>query len=349
MTDSTDPQVPEPVVLPVPPELRRSAILPLVAGGILAAVIGFTLAQVLPAGWRGGDTSALQAQLDTQTSELAALKAAVAQLSAAPEPDTALSDRIGEVEDALAGVPDLAPLASQLDALDQSVTALKAQPDPTGQIDTTALSDLQADVAALKSGGLAASAEAEVSAVIDAKLAGATAKVDAIKAEAEAIAAAAIKRAALHQIVAALDSGAPYSSAVADLADAELPPELADHAPSGLPTLQSLRLDFPDAARAALDAAITASMGDTWTERATAFLRGQTGARSLTPREGNDPDAVLSRAEAAMGAGDLGTALAELTALPTEGQSAMADWRARAELHQAAARQVQTLIEAFGK
>ena len=81
---------------------------------------------------------------------------------------------------------------------------------------------------------------------------------------------------------------------------------------------------FPTAARAGLEAALRADMGSSWTERATNFLRAQTGARSLDPREGDDPDAILSRAEAAVSAGDLATALTEIAALPEPAQTAMA-------------------------
>jgi hypothetical protein len=48
--------------------------------------------------------------------------------------------------------------------------------------------------------------------------------------------------------------------------------------------------------------------------------------RSLTPRAGDSPDAILSRAEAAVGAGDLAGAIAELNTLPPAAQAAMADW-----------------------
>ena len=352
MSDATDTQEPEAMVVPAEPVVtpaRNTSVMPLVAGGVIAAVIGFAAAQVMPIGWRAADTSAIQTQLDGQTAELASVKAALAQLAKAPQPDTTLTDRLTAVEAALGAptsAPDLAPLISRLDALDQTVTALQAGPASMGQIDPSALNALQTQIDALKSGGIVATATAEVSAALDAKLAEAVAKVDAIKADADTLAVASVKRAALHQIVAALDSGAPFTSAIADLGDATLPPVLADHAAAGLPTLQSLRQDFPDAARSALDAALKASMGTSWTERATAFLRGQTGARSLTPREGSDPDAVLSRAEAALAAGDLTAALAEITTLPSEGQSAMADWLARAQLRQEAASQVQALLTA---
>ncbi|WP_408635231.1 COG4223 family protein, partial [Paracoccus binzhouensis] len=62
------------------------------------------------------------------------------------------------------------------------------------------------------------------------------------------------------------------------------------------------------------------------------FLRVQTGARSVEPRQGDDPDAILSRADAAVKAGDIKGALAEIGSLPQPGQDAMADWTARAGL-----------------
>jgi hypothetical protein len=82
--------------------------------------------------------------------------------------------------------------------------------------------------------------------------------------------------------------------------------------------------------------------------RITAFLRAQTGARSLTPREGNDPDAILSRAEAALREGDLVATLAELDALPAEGAARLAEWRAQAEARLAASQAVAELVASLG-
>lgn len=64
----------------------------------------------------------------------------------------------------------------------------------------------------------------------------------------------------------------------------------------------------------------------------TNFLRAQTGIRSVAPREGDDPDAVLSRANAEVEAGQIGAALDEIQALPDAAKSApsMADWIAGA-------------------
>ena len=129
----------------------------------------------------------------------------------------------------------------------------------------------------------------------------------------------------------------------------ELPEILTAHAQSGLPSLQTLRAMYPDAARAALDAALRTASSDSWTDRVSVFLRGQTGARSLTPREGTDPDAILSRAEAAMAAGDLTMALTELAGLPDAAKAAMADWLALAGQRQDAVAAVQALTASLGQ
>jgi hypothetical protein len=55
------------------------------------------------------------------------------------------------------------------------------------------------------------------------------------------------------------------------------------------------------------------------------------GARSLAPKEGDDPDAVLSRVEAAVREGDLATAIETLSLLPESGQAVLADWKSQAQ------------------
>ena len=341
MADTPDPiadTLPEPVAppsAPTPPAPKRaSPVLP-VFGGVVAAVIGFGLAQVVPNGWPITDTTALQTTLATQADQIAALEARLGQ----PTPDADLTARVTALEAAPAQTDPALTDPDQTTRIDALEARIAAIPAPTATPDLT---QLRAEIDALKSGSLPATATA----AIDAKLAEATASIAAIKADAEAIADAAARRAALRQIQAALDSGAPYGAAVADMAGQDLPAILTDNAQSGLPTLQTLRTSFPDAARVALDAALQANMGESWAERVGAFLRGQTGARSLTPREGTDPDAVLSRAEAALAAGDLPTALTELDALPPQAQAALTDWRAKADLRLQAATAVQGLLAA---
>ena len=120
-------------------------------------------------------------------------------------------------------------------------------------------------------------------------------------------------------------------------------PEPLAGAVDGLPTLLALQDGFAEPARAALDASIRADMGEGWADRLSAFLRSQSGARSLTPREGADPDAVLSRAEAALRRGDLTASLAELASLPPAGAEAMAAWVADATRRLAAEQAITDL------
>ena len=101
----------------------------------------------------------------------------------------------------------------------------------------------------------------------------------------------------------------------------EIPEALRTAATDGVITLASLQDAAPDASRAALAASPTdanAGFGG--------FLKRQLGARSVAPREGNDPDAILSRVEGAVHQGHLTDALAEAKTLPQEAKSAMSDW-----------------------
>lgn len=73
----------------------------------------------------------------------------------------------------------------------------------------------------------------------------------------------------------------------------------------------------------------------------------QLGARSVTPREGDDPDAVLSRAEAAVVDGQLDAALAEIAALPETARAEMAGWEAAAAKRLSAMRAAETLAQSL--
>ncbi|MGB3556503.1 MAG: hypothetical protein WBA25_17880, partial [Jannaschia sp.] len=66
----------------------------------------------------------------------------------------------------------------------------------------------------------------------------------------------------------------------------------------------------------------------------------------LEPRDGDDADAVLSRAEAAIRAGDVATALTEVEALPDDARAELSDWIARAETRRAAQAALQDYLNA---
>lgn len=313
---------PAPLTQTAPRKSNRFA--PLLAGGVLAAGLGFALAQVVPGGWPLAATRAVEAQLAEQQAQIAALQAAQGST-----PDTsALETRLAALE--TRAEPDIAALADGLADLSRRVQALEAAPAGSGP-SPDALKALEAAMADLQARiDPASAAPAALDAAAEARLQEAEAAAARLKAEAEALAQDARRQAALTRLDLALDSGLPFADVLADLGP-DVPAALADHAATGLPTLAGLRDSFPDVARAALEAALRADMGESWAERVGSFLRNQTGARSLTPREGTDPDAILSRAEAAVQTGDLATALQELAAMPEAAQPALADWRALAE------------------
>jgi hypothetical protein len=344
----------------------------------------------LPAPQPPPDMAPVEAQLAALADRVAAAEAALAALPAPPDPApqiAALEARIAEVDPAPAldamrqalaafeariatveamppgtvveGADPAATLAVQqaLTALQGRLAALEAAP-PQGGADPAALAALQDQVTALRA-DLSAQDAAAAAAVADVTAAAETARAALAEAEAEAArlkdaasaaTQAAAAEAALGRLTAALETGAPFTTAADDLAAAghSLPPALADHAATGLPTLAALQDSFPDAARAALDAALKAGMDGSAGERIAAFLRTQVGVRSLEPREGDDPDAVLSRAEAALAAGDLDGALAETAALPEAGLAAMAGWVAQATLRRDAGAALADLTAAVG-
>lgn len=340
----TEPAKPvEPAVKPPVETPRRSsgagAFLGMVLGGAVAFAGGFGIARYMPdflpqLGGAGGTS----ATVDAQQTELAALKEQVAALSQSA-PDAGLADRVAAVEAAMQSTP-----APDLAAIEDRLAALESRPAAAGGTapDLAALDALRAEVEALKQGGPASGNAQALADEAEARLAEARDAAAALKAETEAAAAATRRQVALTRLSAALESGAPYAAALADLGG-EVPPALAEGAESGLPTLAALQDSFPDAARRGLEAAINADMGADWTDRVANFLRAQTGARSLTPREGDDPDAILSRAEAALAKGDVPASLAEIATLPAPAQEAMADWTATATRRVQAAEAVAAL------
>lgn len=285
-------------------------------GGALAAAAGYGVAHYVPNGWPMASVVTLQTQVAVLSDQVQALQADLQKADA----------RLASLETAPAPQSD----AGQIAALELRLAALESKPIPAGT-DSAALAQLRAEVAAIKTDG-AAVMSAQVQADLDAKVKATEAKLTAIEQSAQAQATATLTRAALGQIAAALDSGAPYPSAIAALASADIAVVLTHNATAGLPSLQALQASFPDSARTALEAALRANMGESWSERVGNFLRTQVGVRSLTPRDGPDPDAILSRAEAALTAGDVAQALAEIATLPARAQDALSAWRVRAQL-----------------
>ncbi|MGJ8546173.1 MAG: mitofilin family membrane protein [Sulfitobacter sp.] len=295
------------------PEKPRSVFFPMLLGGVIAGGIGYLAADYhLLTG--NDDLTALQSQLAAQ--------------------QTTLQDQAQRIENLNTAAPDtsadLAPITEALSALESRIADLETRPaaaDPSGEA-----GDYAAELAALKQ-----SVEQQQS-EIEGLLGNARSVEEATKQAAQASAA----QAALAKLRSAIDAGQPFEAEVQTLQDTlpnALPDALAAQSAQGVPTLASLQSGYPDAARAALGAARTTGE-DGEPEGFSGFLRRQLGARSVAPREGNDPDAILSRAEQAVKEGRLADALAETNALPEASKAAMGDWlagaQARADALQAA-------------
>lgn len=309
----------------------------LVFGGLVAGAIGFLVATFAVPEWApnppADPNAALEAALEAERARVDDLVEQIGALGTAPAAEVDLSSVTGEIEalsariEALAA--DMSATTARLEEVEGSVLAPAAAPEINFDAE---MDEIRAELEAA-----AAAARAEVEA--------AQTRAAEVEAEAARAAEAAMQRAALAEVSAALESGSPFSDALSRIPDA--PEALVSVATQGVPTLSALRADFPDAARAALRQVQSVPGDAPATERLTAFLRQQTNARSLSPREGDDPDAVLSRVEAALNSGDLSVALDELAALPEGAQSAMGAWIERAEVRASAASAAQSLADAL--
>lgn len=313
----------------------------------------------------GEQVGTLSGSLDTLSGQVSDIDS---RLGALQIPDIApLEQGISELKDELAtvtaGVADATSgvegLTLRLDALDVRLSTLEKRPIAENLSDEAiaayereldgvrrALSDerdtirQEFDALVAEQGDRMSGIVDDEKARIDGMLADAQAMVDDAKtisaetAKLQEEAAQAQKVAAAQSAVAivrgALGEGDPYADKLAPITEAgvDIPAALSGPAEDGVPTQGLLLEDFPPAARDALDAARLDDPNST--KGIGAFLKRQLGARSTTPQDGDDTDAILSRAEAALKASDLDTALNELQALPDVAAEKMADWVAKA-------------------
>ncbi len=358
------------VAAPPPPEPQRRSAFSLVLGGIIAAGLGAgALYYSTERGWidlSGAQTNELRTALDTQAAEIVALKEALQSASGeiealkSAQPDLSpVTGALDGVASDVAGVSDqVAALTARLDDTDARLADVETQPIPEAELPAEVVAAYERQLAEMQ--GAIDARFGEMEAAQDDKLAGIettlTGKLTEIEAaqisamEAEAAAAASAKaaeaRAALAELEVALDTGGEFATALAALSEVtgtDAPADLADHAETGIATLQNLKDGFPPAARDALAVSIQPDPEAGATGRLGAFFRRQLGVRSLEPRAGDDPDAVLSRAEAALAENDIAGARDLIGSLPEAGQAAFADWIAAAETRQAALEAAQVI------
>ena len=322
-------------VAPAAPEVmpRRGGFMPLVLGGVIAAGLGVGATiyalPYLPAGLLPQpevDIAALKTTSDVQATQISDLSQKLADFKV-PAPD------LSGVEAALA------ELGAQQAANAAAIADLTARISVAGSAEGAANPALSAEVGDLRTKLEAVIAENERS-----QQEAATAA-QAIQAEAQAKAARTMIQADLSRLNAALEAGEPLAPIAEALAAAgvAIPAALSGEIASA----SALQEGFGPAARSALKSARLAGGEASIGERIGSFLLAQTGVRSLGAKEGDGPDAILSRAQAAVNAKDFGAALAEISALPEAAQPAFTDWAAQATARIDAVQAAAALVDSL--
>jgi len=314
-----------------------ASFFPLLLGGAVAGAIGFGVAAFFPL---SSDTDALRDQVATQSDQIAALEA---QLSAASAVDySAIETQISDAAERSAGQLEnvAASLGDQLSALETRVSDVEKAPSADGTLSQTAIAAYQQELEELRA-ELMTRQEAVMTAAAQTE-----AELEAAREEALATAQAAASRAVLNRVSAAVETGVPFADVLADLEGTDLPIALSTAAEAGVATTAELTGAFPAAARAALATARAEGVSDD-AGGIGGFLRNQFDVRSTAPQEGPGPDAVLSRAEAAIKEGRVADALAEIEALPEVVRAEMTDWTARATERAHVLDAISTLSETY--
>jgi hypothetical protein len=315
---------------------RKGGFVPSLLGGVIAAGLGFGAAQFVDLGSAATDPLITQQQetLTSQAQTLDALRGqadqqaqTLASLESLPSTLAALTDQVAGLQAALDGAGDqLAGLETRLNELEKQPLAQSVSPEAIAAYERE-LEELRNAITAQKAD--VAAQQQDMKDIL--------AAAQATEASAEAKAELAASRAALSELTTKLQAGQPYDGALAVLMGngVDVPQAVAAAATDGVPGLTTLVADFPPVARAALKEArnLPAPEGEEAPKKGFgAFLQDSLGARSVTPREGDDADAVLSRVEAAVKSADLETALSEINALPDPVKAVMQGWIANAEL-----------------
>jgi len=335
-SEATEATLDVPETMPNEPA-RRGGFAPALIGGILAACLGFLAARtevldpILPDSLKSNGTgdviAALQVSDNNQAEALTALRSEIAAID---QPDLGpVNEQLASVQAELSSLKTdsksqqarLEDIEAHLNPLNTRLDELEKRPMTEGASDT-AVAAYDRELAALREA--TAAQRAEVEKMIDeARATEAAAR--ALEQSAASAARHAQNQATVTRLYAALDNGAAYAAILAELeaADIAVPDVLNASANDGITTLTALNDAFPISARSALSAA---RAEDGSGGGLVGFLQRQTGARSVQPRDGDDPDAILSRAEAAVTDGDLAKALEEIATLPDAARAAMQDW-----------------------
>lgn len=290
----------------------------------------------------------LKATVQSLTRRVAAAEAAIAQ--AYDQTDTnaeSLGDlrtRLAELPSGPAEAPDLTGLEESLSALAGRVARLEAAPVPD---------EASPDLATATEPAVEPVIPVDLSELED-RLAGVAERIAALEAEQAAGRAEAAKGFAVAALVRRVELGAPFTVELA-AARAFIPADaraalvaaddLAQDASAGLARRDALIRAFPELASAAYRAD-RAPPGDAgWWSRFWARISSLVVVRPAGDVAGEDPAALLARAEHAIAEGRLGDAVALVGTLTGPAGETLASWRRSAARHLEARDRLDALID----
>ena len=311
-----------------PESKLKSGFISLLIGGVFAGALGYGIATYYYLNNASGD---LNVQLSAQAEQIAALEIQIeniprSDLDNVSEQITDFSDRISVQFDNFS-----VRLSTQVTDLEARLTEVEKAPGAIGMLSEDTFAGYERELNQFRIDMIAQQEELmSVAAQAESNLAAVREKAAELEQDAIATARAASMRAALNRLATAVETGAPFGDALSDIGAMDLPVVLIDAAENGVATTAQLAEAFPIAARTALSTARAEGVSDD-AFGIGGFLRSQFEVRSTLPQEGTGPDAILSRAEAAIKEGRVADALAELKALPEVSRAEMTGWTARAK------------------
>ena len=298
---------------PVTQVVKRGGFVPMVLGGVVCAALGYAGAQFLkPEGWPfpGANTEELTQQITALEGQIQALETAATQRAEAQQ--AALADLETEIA-AQDNSAQYDALAEQLATFEERMTQIEARPVAEAIVSPEATAAYERQLAQMQD-------------LLNSEIA----RLEEAKEQSIAEETAARISTAKARLQTLVDAGEPFDQVLAEM-NTDVPEVLQQAAAEGIPSVTSLQEGYSEAARDALVVSSRAAYDageQSWFQTA---LQTQIGLRSTKPKEGDDADAILSRAEQDVRDGLFAKAITTLEALPEEGKAEMQGWIARAQ------------------
>lgn len=324
-----------------PKKTGSRVLVPAVVGAVAAIVlaVAFVGYETRPGGLLGRDTEAidgLSASVEALEAQFANSKKENAELSRKLEEQevliSGLVQRLGSTEQQISQTVQLQDAVS---VLETRLTDLENRPLPEIGATKEAVDAYEAQLAAMR-----AMLGQELARIEEQAQQSAVWRDDAAGLQRQAELADLTSR-----LLKAIQSGDTFDPILKEIADlgVEIPSDLAAVS-AGVSSVTELSDAFPEIARQAVEQDIREKLASGEVGRLEGFLRLQLGARSTAPKAGDSTEAIMARAEAALGKNDLQSAVAELAPLKASAYPNVFDWLERANAHLSATNAATNLL-----